>query len=99
MTSVSGFDTAWRLPHGVSLLWQSWDNREVIVFNVASGQSYLLDAFSAAVLRQIEAAPTKMSELARSFKIRRGEDALLQDRLELVCRRLDQVGLAEPSAS
>jgi PqqD family protein of HPr-rel-A system len=81
------------------LLWQSWDDREVIVFNVASGRSYLLDAFSAAVLRQIEAAPTTMSELARSFKIRCGEEALLQERLELVCRRLDQVGLAGPSAS
>jgi hypothetical protein len=81
------------------LLWQSWDHHEVIVFNVASGRWYLLDAFSAAILRRIEAAPTTVSELGRSFKIRCGEEADLQERLELVCRRLDQVGLAEPSAA
>jgi len=37
----------WPLPEGVEPLWRSWDD-EVVVYNVASQQTHLLDAFSAA---------------------------------------------------
>ena len=90
---------AWCLPNGVSLLWQSWDEDEVIVFNRASGQTHLLDAFSAAVLRRIEASPSTVAELssyfARGFAL---DEQGLSERLEVVCRRFDQLGLAEPRA-
>ena len=62
--SVTARPEIWRLPAGVSLLWQSWDEDEVIVFNRGSGQTHLLDAFSAAVLRRIEASPTTTADLA-----------------------------------
>ena len=89
----------WRLPTGVSLLWRSWNEDEVIVFNRASGQTHLLDAFSAAVLRRIEASPSRISELGRYFAIafELDEDSL-SERLDVVCRRFDQLGLAEPEA-
>ena len=89
----------WRLPTGVSLLWQSWDEEEVIVFNRASGQTHLLDAFSAAVLRRIEACPGTISELRRYFAsgYELDED-ILSERLDMVCRRFRQLGLAEPEA-
>jgi PqqD family protein of HPr-rel-A system len=90
----------WRLPEGVSLLWQSWDEDEVIVFNRASGQTHLLDAFSAAVLRQIESAPTTMPDLRQHFATEFDLDEnLLSERLQAVCQRFEQLGLAEPDAS
>ena len=89
----------WRLPTGVSLLWQSWDEDQVIVFNRASGQTHLLDAFSAAVLRRIEACPGTIAELrsyfASGFDL---DEVILSERLDVVCRRFDQLGLAEPEA-
>jgi PqqD family protein of HPr-rel-A system len=92
-----GADAIWRLPKGVSLLWQSWDEDEVIVFNRASGQTHFLDAFSAAVLRQIEASPSTTLELRRYFAVGFGLDEdVLSQRLDAVCRRFDQLGLAEP---
>ena len=87
----------WRLPAGVSLLWRSWDESEVIVFNRASGQTHLLDAFSAAVLRRIEAAPVATSDLARFFATGfELDERVLIDRVKGVCARFDQLGLAEP---
>jgi PqqD family protein of HPr-rel-A system len=94
---AAGGAEVWRLPAGASLLWQSWDEDEVIVFNRASGHTHLLDAFSAAVLRRIEAAPTTMPELRRSLAADLGLDEIvLGDRVPEVCRRFDQLGLAEP---
>jgi PqqD family protein of HPr-rel-A system len=89
----------WRLPTGVSLLWQSWDEDEVIVFNRASGQTHLLDAFSAAVLRRIEACPGTIAELQRYFALGFAlDEEIVSERLDAVCRRFDQLGLAEPEA-
>lgn len=70
----------WHLPEGVGLLWRSWDD-EVVVYSVASQQTHLLDAFFAAVLRKIEAAPKTAEELGG----RLGE-ALDTDRGELPAR-------------
>lgn len=89
----------WRLPRGVSLLWQSWDEDEILVFNRASGQTHLLDAFSAAVLRRIEACPGTILDLKRYFASGfELEEDVLSGRVEVVCRRFDQLGLAEPDA-
>jgi PqqD family protein of HPr-rel-A system len=94
---ADGGNAIWRLPKGVSLLWQWWDEDEVIVFNRASGQTHLLDAFSAAVLRQIAAFPSTTLELRQYFAIGFGlDEAVLSDRLDAVCLRFDQLGLAEP---
>jgi PqqD family protein of HPr-rel-A system len=90
----------WRVPKGASLLRQSWDEVEFIVFNRASGQTHLLDAFSAAVLRRIEACPSRIADLRRHFAsgLELDEEAL-SERLEVVCRRFEELGLAEPEAS
>lgn len=88
----------WRLPAEVSLLWQCWDEEEVVVFNRASGQTHLLDAFSAAVLQRIEASPATTSDLARFFATGFELDARrLSERIAAVCERFDQLGLAEPT--
>jgi PqqD family protein of HPr-rel-A system len=94
-----GSADVWRLPAGVSLLWQSWHEDEVIVYNRASGQTHLLDAFSAAVLRRIEAAPATTAGLAGFFATGFGFDAsVLIHRVGAACARFDQLGLAEPDS-
>ncbi len=59
-------DRRWGLPEDVGLLWKSWDE-EVIVFNQASGQTHLLDALSAEVLRELEQRPRTIIDLAALF--------------------------------
>lgn len=72
----------------------------MIVFNRASGQTHLLDAFSAAVLRRIESAPATKTDLVRYFVAGLGlDDGLLSERLNAVCRRFEELGLAEPDVS
>jgi PqqD family protein of HPr-rel-A system len=89
----------WRLPEGVSLLWRSWDADEIVVFNCASGQTHLLDAFSAAVLQQIEAAPSTMTAMLGQLGAQLGlETEAVARRLAGVCSRLEHLGLAEPRA-
>ena len=89
-------DTVWRLPVGAELLWQKWDD-EVIVFNTASGQTHLLDALSAATLREIESRPGGINQLADRLAERFELDgADLSQRLTEVCARFDELGLVEP---
>ena len=87
----------WRLPEGTQLLWRSWDD-EAVVYNVASQQTHLLDAFSAAALREIEAAPKTADELsdclAEALDTDHGE---LTARLAEICARFEELGLAEPA--
>ena len=87
----------WRLPEGVQLLWQTWDD-EVIVFNTASGQTHLLDALSATALRDLERGPRTLAQLAGAMAGRFDlEPEILSNRLVEICARFDQLGLAEPA--
>ncbi len=85
----------WRLPEGVRLLWRSWDD-EVIVYNVASQQTHLLDAFSAAALREIEAAPKTAEALGgRLAEALDTDHSALSTRLAETWARFVELGLAE----
>ncbi len=85
----------WRLPEGVRLLWRSWDD-EVIVYNVASQLTHLLDAFSAAALREIEAAPKTAEALGGCLAEALDTDhSALSARLAETCARFVELGLAE----
>ena len=89
-------NSVWLLPESVSLVWQVWDPDEIVVFNRASGQTHLLDAFSAAVLREIAERPQSMStlcgELAERLELDRGA---ISERSRIVCESFEQLGLAE----
>ena len=87
----------WCLTRGVKLLWRSWDD-EVVVYNVTSGQTHLLDAFSAAVLKEIEASPRTLEQLAGHFteSLDTDRDALAP-RLAEITSRFRELGLTEPS--
>jgi len=85
----------WRLPEGVQLLWRSWDG-EAVVYNVASQQTHLLDAFSAAALREIDAAPKTAEELsARLGAVLDTDRGALSARLAEIFAKFVELGLAE----
>ena len=85
----------WRLPEGAQLLWRSWDD-EAVVYNVASQQTHLLDAFSAAALREIEAAPKTDEHLcAHLAEALDADNRELSARLAEICARFVELGLAE----
>jgi PqqD family protein of HPr-rel-A system len=95
-TAPEAEDRRWGLPEDVGLLWRSWDE-EVIVFNQASGQTHLLDALSAAALRELEQHPRTLTELAGHLAEQYGLGPVdLRERLIGICRRFDELGLAEP---
>lgn len=81
------------------MIWQSWDEDEVIVFNRSSGDTHLLDAFSAAVLREIEARPAGIAELCRQLGLALDlPDSAIRGRVVEVCAQLQAASLADPVA-
>ena len=86
----------WRVPPHVTLIWTSWDEADEAVFNAASRQIHLLDALSAAALREIAAGAVTLPELARrlaeGYALDRGA---LEPRLVAICGEFDRIGLAE----
>ncbi|MGH8679551.1 MAG: HPr-rel-A system PqqD family peptide chaperone [Burkholderiales bacterium] len=79
----------------MTLLWRSWDD-EFVVFNVASNQTHLLDAFSAAVLKEIEASPKTMEALIGHFTEELGaESGQVSERLADARARFAELGLIE----
>jgi len=85
----------WHLCEGVGLLWRSWDD-EFVVFNTSSNQTHLLDAFSAAVLKEFEAAPRTLEGLTDRFTEELGaEPGQFSERLEEACGRFAELGLIE----
>lgn len=85
----------WRLCDAVTLLWRSWDD-EFVVFNVAANQTHLLDAFSAAVLKQLEASPKTLEILTGHFAAELGVGpAQVSPRLEEAGSRFAELGLIE----
>ena len=87
--------STWHLPVGVTLMWRCW-GEEAVVFNEASGQTHLLDAFSEWVLREIERLPDSFAALAeRLVKEADLEENLVMGRLQEVLAEFDKQGLAE----
>jgi len=85
----------WRLCGGVDLLWRSWEE-EFVVFNMASNQTHLLDAFSAAVLKELEASSKTLEGLTDRFAKDLGAEAeQISERLEETCGRFAELGLIE----
>lgn len=96
-TEEDGPDIRWRLPDGVGLTWKSWGD-EAVVFNALSGETHLLDAFSAALLGEIEAEPLTAHELGARLSARLGlpAAAAIAGRIGKTCVLFDDLGLAEP---
>ncbi len=85
----------WRVPDGVNLSWRKL-GEETVIFNQASGQTHLLDAFSQWVLRELEQAPAPLAALAdRLVREAELDEDLAIRRLQEVLAEFDKQGLVE----
>ncbi len=90
---------SWRRLAGAELRWKYLDDK-AIVFDSESGQTHLLDALSAATLKEFEHGPRTITQLVRSLSSRFGLDSEeLSDRLETICGRFEELGLTELESS
>ena len=96
MQTIDADRVVWALPEMAVLSWRSWDADEVVVFNEGSGQTHLLDAFSAAVLREVEKGPMPFGSLLRNLsqELGLGSDKV-RTRLAQTVGWFEQLGLAE----
>jgi PqqD family protein of HPr-rel-A system len=86
-----------RIFQNSKLFWRVWDD-EFIIFHPLSGDTHLLDYFSAEVLKSIEDAPAECAEIAafisRKFEI--DLDEKLVDRIEELLSKFSKLNLIEP---
>ena len=74
----------WRLPDGLELSSRQFGD-ETVIFNQSSGQTHLLDAIAAWVLRELEVAPSSTDLLADRLVQEAGLEA------EFAVRRLQEI--------
>lgn len=85
----------WRRPAEVTFLWQYWED-EAVVYNCASGETHLLDALAAAVLKEVETRPQSSADLAAHLAGQFGLDLdSLSRRLLTIGESFDELGLIE----
>jgi len=85
---------SWTTPR---LVWKSW-GEEVIVFNVASGNTHLLSPVAAQALRILEQNPATIFELSNKLAGSASVDADEEfiEHVEKLITNLDELGLVEP---
>lgn len=91
-------DPRWKVPGSSGLCWRAWDD-EHIVFHPASGDTHLLNAFTAEVLHALEECPATGSELAQLLAPACGaeDDAAIREQIDNVLARFHELGLIEPT--
>ena len=91
--------TRWSITRGAPLVWKSWDDDEYVVYSPASGDSHLINRFTAEVLRQLEHSdlelPDLSSTVARSLGIEL--DPKTETYIARLVAYLDRIGLVEPA--
>lgn len=90
----------WMVPKEWRLEWRQWGGLHV-VFNPASGDTHLLNAVAAFVLRSLETRASTTEELRALVSAWRGgppDDSLSRD-VEALVSELDELGLIAPSRS
>jgi PqqD family protein of HPr-rel-A system len=94
----------WRVPENWRLEWRQWGGLHV-VYNPASGDTHLLNAIPAYVLRSLETKTLSIEELKALVKAlasnshdRPPDDALSSD-IEALVTELDELGLIAPAQS
>ena len=92
-------NTVWRLPPAVRLDRRAW-GEEIVVFNLASGQTHLLDALSNTALAAFEDRPWTVAALARTlasdFAVAPPE---MLDRLNTIVGEFERLGLLDSGAA
>jgi PqqD family protein of HPr-rel-A system len=91
-------DTRWRVQGTAGLCWRAWDD-EYVVYHPASGDTHLLNAFTAEVLRALEECPASTSELAQfcAPACDAEDEPALRQQISNLLARFHELGLIEPA--
>jgi PqqD family protein of HPr-rel-A system len=90
----------WMVPKDWRLEWRQWGGLHV-VYNPASGDTHLLNAFSARVLRSLETKASTLEELealVSDLRHRPSADPPSSD-IQALVSELDELGLIAPAHS
>lgn len=94
----------WRVPQDWRLEWRQWGGLHV-VYNPASGDTHLLNAIPACVLRSLETKAASIEELKALVKALASNlhgqppDEALSSDIEALVTELDELGLITPARS
>lgn len=90
-------DVRWKVCGSSGLCWRAWDD-EHVVFHPASGDTHLLNAFTAEVLRALEECPATGSELTQLLApaCDAGGEPSLREQIDNLLTRFHELGLIEP---
>ena len=89
----------WRVPEDWRLEWRQWGGLHV-VYNPASGDTHLLNAIPAYVLRSLETKARTIEELkALASNLNQTTDDALSSDIEALVTELDDLGLIAPAQS
>jgi PqqD family protein of HPr-rel-A system len=87
----------WRIPAESQLHWRAWED-DVVLFDARSGETHLLNAVAAEVLKSLAESPADLGTLARRVAIHFdvAPDSGWLSRLKALLARFDEAGLVEP---
>lgn len=100
MQTRSGVVVMWRLKRLASLHWRCWDE-EWVLYNQGSGDTHVLDAFTALTLMALEEGPANSTQLLTHLGAHLAgandgaKAAAAQEKMQTVLQQLERVGLIE----
>lgn len=90
----------WRTRQGAELLWRSWDTDEILVFDVTSGDTHLVNDLTAEILQVLDRASLDVNGLCREIagSLSPGDESdEFQSNVAKLLDHLDRLGLVEPA--
>ncbi len=89
----------WRVISSYPLAWRTWDDEEYVVYHPGSGDTHVLNAMSAELLRRMEDASTTRAELVSHCVEVLGiePDEEFARQIDHLLNELNDLGLIEPA--
>ena len=96
-SDISTRGRRWRVAQESSLDWRSWDPDEHVVYCAESGDTHLINAFTAEVLHLLERSDLLFSDLVRDVAQSLGAEATapFEKSIETLLVYLERIGLVE----
>src|SRR5438046_130901 len=81
------------------LLWRAWDDHEVVVYHLPSGNTHLLNLVAAEALHALERDALDSSELVEhvAWSLETRPDRTFPQHIETLLVQFDELGLIEPA--
>jgi PqqD family protein of HPr-rel-A system len=80
------------------LLWRAWDDHEVVVYHIPSGNTHVLNLVAAEALHALERDALDSSELVErvASSLETSPDDTFGQHIEKLLAQFDELGLIEP---